>query len=644
MTKTIRNALLSFIMIVIALFSQVTVYAFESTDAPYAGSGTSTDPYRYLILGNEPGVKSTWKSLVDLRYPFLQEEYFGAQREQPLVKVLEVHEGDQQNGKLLYSWKFNGNDVLPDLQPDNLPESGGQLAYYSERRRPQPLKVTFDKNEAYAAGLPTINESEAMFLTFECNTDIIIGRATMTFFVAEHFADGDKVSVYYYGGNTGSHHGTAEPLVHDYEPYFVQKGVVVQNGYLSFDIKHGGSYVLMKENAPVEKDSAVPLTEIKVDGESDAYKGDGSTGNPFVFIAEPVSKVTWKRLAQVKERGWNEIYEIREGNAKSGKLLYAWFFKANEILGQPEGPYQLNINFSPQYDYDLKSLPDIDYNMDNALWLTFQHNRPYPGKTSVTIDVSSKFDDNDTLYLYYYGGGDGDIIHSGTVAVVENPETELKLTHEKIKVTDGYITLEMKRGGNYYLTDKYAAIAPEDYTGYITEGVIGEVFTNPIIAKGIATKLGRKTTDSFTQDDLDMIQELSFYQCGLKDVSDLAKVKFTGLKSLVLDDNALSAIPDFKGMPKLKTLLLNDNVLESIPDLSSLTKLEVVNLANNRITAKPSFKQAKLAYVELNGNPINTGSSVQTVIVIVAILLAALAIAGVTIVRLRKRGRKHEAL
>lgn len=240
------------IIAVVLSITALPVQAFDSTTKSYAGAGTSANPYRYIIDPDESDAKASWKSIVDLRYPFIASEQFGPERSAPLVKVLEIRKGNSPGGELLYSWRYDGNTIAAGLVPD----AYKQLPYFGNKRAPLYLRIDFLEDSTYSSNVPDkVNRKMAVFLKFRLKTDITTGSATITVDVKDKLPNGYRASVFFYGGNTEVTHTPGGGTANEHKPYYVSSSVQVTNGHVTFPIRHGGNYVIFAD-APAQTSSA----------------------------------------------------------------------------------------------------------------------------------------------------------------------------------------------------------------------------------------------------------------------------------------------------------------------------------------------------------------------------------------------------
>lgn len=393
------------------------------------------------------------------------------------------------------------------------------------------------------------------------------------------------------------------------------------------------------------------------------YAGDGSESNPNTYLASASSKLTWKHLNDVKSKGVFEKYEIRENDNQSGKLKYSWFFSYKDIT-VPEGPYFLGINF---YSGDIvKGLPG---NSD-CMYFSFAHKRDLPGKSTITMDVSSFFTDGTKLYLYYYGGYNSTIIHDDSPIILPDEirsVDKMKLISSAVGVKNGYAQYDITYGGNYFLSKEEIKIPSSPKpdtsspatTGPVTgqnspatsqnneknssqspSGVaqsqqnlpavqaeiknqpaaelitepkkISDIFSNQSIANAVASYLGKNPEDTITQNEISGIKKLYLSKLKLDNISDLEKLNFERLESLIISDNNLTDIGSLT-MPMLNYLDVSGNKLHAMSSIITLKSLENINLSNNTISEIPDFSTLlSLSTLNLSGNQMTSFPKIKS--------------------------------
>ena len=126
-----------------------------------------------------------------------------------------------------------------------------------------------------------------------------------------------------------------------------------------------------------------------------------------------------------------------------------------------------NVEYSWTFDgKELKEAEDLDLNLDisdempqeyrqqlsgAALYLSFDHEGKLPAEAEMYVQVSSAFDDGESLKLYRCGGEDG----------TAEPAAE------DITVENGYVTFNIDHCSSYILTDGDLSQPSGSFTGVI---------------------------------------------------------------------------------------------------------------------------------------------------------------------------------
>ncbi len=342
-----------------------------------------------------------------------------------------------------------------------------------------------------------------------------------------------------------------------------------------------------------------------------AYTGSGTPADPYRYLFDVDSKVTWKHLRDLKANKDTEIYEKRWDNIVDGRLEYSWKFSHDSITS-PEGPYFLGINF-----YDGDAVQGLKGGKD-AKYFSFANKRDLPGTADITLYVGQEFQDHTFLGLYYYGGYQSDIVHGSTP--VTDPQ-EIKVQDKvkqiagKIEVMDGYVKFQIRYGGNYYLKEQHKSAPssgkiskdPAEPPLYADEKVLGtikELFPTKAIAEAIADGLMKHTRDEITQADLDSIKSIFLSGMKLKSLEELGRYSFARLEQLILSDNQISKLPGLS-MPMLTYLDLSNNRMEDMKGLAKCRNLEVLLLPNNKLQDYRALSDLPLLIsIDLSGNDI----------------------------------------
>jgi len=417
-----------------------------------------------------------------------------------------------------------------------------------------------------------------------------------------------------------------------------------------------------------------------VDSNAEPFAGSGTADDPYCYLIDENCKATWKHFQEIKDAGVSEKYQKREGDVISGTLLYEWLYHPENITA-PNGPYFLGISFYP--GVQVPGQPDCD----SAKFFSTVSKRDMPGVGIVTMRVSDMFADGTRLDLYYYGGYDATVYHLAAPEIDPNEIYTVGTTAliaSDITVSGGYITFRLRYGGNFYLIEHSDAPAQDPTpspspaqtatptptpdsapatpdpavsptpdttpqtsqtpTPVVTQtpaepnptpvytdpeaplGTIEEVFTEPAIAKEIATQLGRSVTDTVSAADLSGILTLYLDNAGLTSLESLSGFTFAHLTSLSAANNALTVLceldmpmlerldlsgnaivsmPGLKNTMPLKHLLLAGNAFTRLPpELARITTLQTLDLSDNELTDIDGLNMPKLTFLNLSGNRI----------------------------------------
>jgi internalin A len=363
--------------------------------------------------------------------------------------------------------------------------------------------------------------------------------------------------------------------------------------------------------------------------DAEPYRGDGTPEDPYTYLIHEDTRLTWKRLNQIKDERVTECYEFREGGEVSGKLLYSWLFEP-EGMTVAEGPYFLGIRV-----YGTDQTAGLPFG-GGAYFFSFATKRNFPGRVKIRLWADGEFADGDRLYLYYYGGYDATILHGGAPAVSAKEILETEGSPEEmgadIPAEGGYAEFYVRHGGNYFLSrekNTYLAeantYAVEHYAPETVMGTAAALFPTPGIAAAVAASVGKEPDQALTQGDLDGVSRLYLADLGLTDTEELERVYFARLESLTLSGNRITEAGDL-AMPsltyldlshnelrminavvRLKTirhLILTGNQIANMPDLSGMTALQTLELGGNALTVFPPLMSDELRYLDLSGNHI----------------------------------------
>lgn len=220
-TKTVSclfRVLLAIIIIQIVSFT-MTYQVFAKTigdDTIHdSGTGTVEDPY---VDNVDALSKVSWKHLKTIG-------------DEQIYEIYQIVE----NGAVQYSWYFS-----PEICKN--PSISG------------PYFLGINKyfiNEA--DNLPGGSSDESLYFSFALKRDFP-GGVKIKLNVFDNFADGTMLALYYYGGYNGAADHGDSPLILPEEIYTcsvaeaVASGLTVTDGYVEFDVRHGGNYYLKPES------------------------------------------------------------------------------------------------------------------------------------------------------------------------------------------------------------------------------------------------------------------------------------------------------------------------------------------------------------------------------------------------------------
>lgn len=396
--------------------------------------------------------------------------------------------------------------------------------------------------------------------------------------------------------------------------------------------------------------------------EVEAYAGSGSSSDPFRYLFDSDSKVTWKHLSDLKEKGITEIYEKREENTFEGRLLYSWTFSGADIT-TPEGPYFLGINF-----YSGDSVSGLKGG-SNSRYFSLACKRDLPGPAAVTMYVGDYYEEGTVLMLYYYGGYDSAVVHGSAPVTDRNEirtEDRLKKLAEGLSVKKGYVEFILRHGGNYFLTEgpDEKTEQEENAAGSIKdppkpEGIrkpdaSGESSTlkpenSPAAAeKAAVSSIGKKKAEKAAAGGDKALENGKPVSRGSKADSDIAleapgdntsvfyteEVSLGRINRLFHNENIAKAIADSiskdtseeitqADLNSIKKLYIADCGLESLEDLSKakFEGLESLIVSGNRLKVVPVLNMPKLQYIDISSNELEDAGNLAALKKLEVILL-----------------------
>lgn len=119
-------------------------------------------------------------------------------------------------------------------------------------------------------------------------------------------------------------------------------------------------------------------------------------------------------------------------------LTYSWQFNKEDENNNPvKENLLLDINLRLSIDKTGDDAGKINKTVNQKkLIVTFDHHGKLPTKAKIRINVSKKFKDNESLYLYYY-----------------NPDSKnIEFVEKNLKVKDGCVEFEIDHCSDYFLT------------------------------------------------------------------------------------------------------------------------------------------------------------------------------------------------
>lgn len=244
MFKMKKHVLPLLVILAMAVSTAIPTFAFTSTSTPAGGSGILSDPYYYYSYYGD--AQTTWKAVVDLRYPFISGNQFGTARGDGLVKRSDVYEGAGGTGNLLYSWLFDGTAI-----PSNWTRQSGSNTFPDiyNIRHPFDVGIDFVEDTAYSANLPSgLDPNDVLFLKLVNNYDFCAKCVSLTLHLDKvasgKFSDGTILSIYQYSAQSAANHGNG--TITYYTPGEITR-VTVTNNTVTFPLSHGGSFVLIPQ-------------------------------------------------------------------------------------------------------------------------------------------------------------------------------------------------------------------------------------------------------------------------------------------------------------------------------------------------------------------------------------------------------------
>lgn len=113
-------------------------------------------------------------------------------------------------------------------------------------------------------------------------------------------------------------------------------------------------------------------------------------------------------------------YKVEDGN---GNYKYSWTFNKKD-----DENYEDEINFDIETDVINSKIEKLTDTADKLV-LTFAHHGELPSDSEIQIDVSDKYDDGESLYLYYYNEDENQIEYERKGIVVNEGKADFKISH-----------------------------------------------------------------------------------------------------------------------------------------------------------------------------------------------------------------------
>ena len=117
---------------------------------------------------------------------------------------------------------------------------------------------------------------------------------------------------------------------------------------------------------------------------------------------------------------------------ESGKLLYSWIINGNEIKEYNE--FITTVKFNSEYEYEIVKLN----NRTSGKYVSFVHDDVLPKGTKIKLYVGNIIKDSDKAFVYSYNPNDN----------------KLELKDEFIPVENGYVTIDIKKCNDLFITNK----------------------------------------------------------------------------------------------------------------------------------------------------------------------------------------------
>lgn len=145
------------------------------------------------------------------------------------------------------------------------------------------------------------------------------------------------------------------------------------------------------------------------------------------IIINADSKITKEQLNQIKDSKKTLRFNYYDDNKK---LIYSWTINGKEIKDNKE--FTTSITFATENVKEIYKLA----NYADGLYVNFKHTGDLPKGTKIKLYVGDRFENESLVNVYYYN----------------NAEKTLDFIKDNLKVTDGYIELDIEHCSEYFVT------------------------------------------------------------------------------------------------------------------------------------------------------------------------------------------------
>ena len=139
----------------------------------------------------------------------------------------------------------------------------------------------------------------------------------------------------------------------------------------------------------------------------------------------------------INEKDYNIIKTIKEEDVeieleeKDTGIKYSWSFNKEEIKNS------LKLNFDIDFDKATEPIVESITNGIDKMYIDFSYHGVLPTKAKIKVDVSKRFTNGSSLYLYYY----------------DEDNNKVEFIEKDISVNDGYAEFEIDHCSKYFLTN-----------------------------------------------------------------------------------------------------------------------------------------------------------------------------------------------